>query len=102
MCLTCGHEKWNAKLPAEHPCAQILQRAPVEGQSAADQHVQHHTETLHPNPRSRQQQRERPREVVVNSSKRCLNKIENKKEQILGKDLVMSQSQASLISLLQA
>lgn len=67
VCLTCGHEKWNAKLPAQHPGAQILQRAPVEGQSAADQHVQHHAETLQPKPRSCQQWRERPREVVVNS-----------------------------------
>lgn len=58
--LTCGHEKRNAKFPTEHPRPQVLQRAPVEGQSAAHQHVQHHAETLRPKQRS-QQQRQRER-----------------------------------------
>lgn len=46
--LTCGHEEGDAEFSAEHPCSQVLQGAPVEGQGPTHQHVQHHTETLHP------------------------------------------------------
>lgn len=46
--LTRGHEEGDAEFAAEHPRAQVLQGAPVEGQGPAHQHVQHHAEALHP------------------------------------------------------
>lgn len=59
--LTCGHEEGDAELAAEHPRAQVLQGAPVEGQGPAHQHVQHHAEAL------------RPKQTHVSNAKRSEN-----------------------------
>lgn len=50
--LTCGHEERDAELAAQHPGPQVLQRAPVERQGAAHQHVEDHAEALRPKHRA--------------------------------------------------
>ena len=44
--LTCAHEVGNAESAAEHAVPQRLERRAVEGQCAADQHVQDDAQTL--------------------------------------------------------
>lgn len=43
---TCGHEEGDAELAAEDASPQVLQRAAVEGEGAAHQHVEDHAQAL--------------------------------------------------------